>query len=82
MKFVHVFAFVALALWFLLSGVIGLGGVVATPAIATVLNILALVAGVLFLVSVGKSCCCSDHCCGCKCDKCDCHDHHHDVEKK
>lgn len=67
MKVIHVLAFVFLAVFLIISGIVGLAGIVLSPVLATILNLLALAAGVLFLVSVGK-CCHECH----ECDKCNC----------
>jgi hypothetical protein len=63
MKFVHVFAFVFLGVWLLLTGFFGLADVAVTHAFAVILNVLAFLAGILFLISVGKGCCHGDSCC-------------------
>lgn len=68
MRIVHVFAFVFLAIWLVLTGVLGLAGIAVSAVLAVIMNILALASGVLFLITVGK--------CYCECDKCK------DFEKK
>jgi len=69
MRIVHVLAFVFLAIWLVLTGLVGLAGISFSPVLAVIMNVLALVAGIFFLLSVGK-------CCG-ECDHC-----HKDVDKK
>lgn len=62
-------AVVFLAVYLIIIGVVGLLGVAVSPILGVILNILALAAGVLFLVGVGK--CHHDFCEKCKCEKCD-----------
>lgn len=68
MRIVHVFAFVFLAVWLVLTGLVGLAGITLSPVLAVIMNILALASGILFLITVGK--------CYCECDRC------HDEIKK
>lgn len=61
MKNAKFLGFIFLALFLVVTGVVGLFGVV-HPFVPTLLSILALVSGVLFLVCVAG--CFSGHCCG------------------
>ena len=62
MKIAHVLSFILLAIWLIITGLAGLAGITLSPVLAEVMNILALVAGILFLVNVGKY--------HCSCEKC------------
>lgn len=66
MKCLHSLAFILLAVWFVITGVVGLAGIAVSPLLAIILNIVALVAGILILITVGKCHCdcasCKEHC--------------------
>lgn len=74
MKHIYVVAFVLLAVWLILTGVVGLAGIAVSPVLGVIMNIIALVSGILFLIGVGKCCCCT-------CNKCNV-EHRIDTEKK
>lgn len=62
MRHVFMLAFIFLAVWLLLTGLIGLAGIALSPILSVIMNLLALAAGIMLLVSAGK--------CHCSCDKC------------
>lgn len=60
MKIVQILGFIFLALYLILTGVVGLAAIPLPFFASTVLQVLAVVSGVLILLTVGK----------CACDKC------------
>lgn len=65
MRYVHVFAFLFLAIFLVLTAAVGFGWVIANPTIAAIINFSALVAGILYFVGVVKystGCCCHEVC--------------------
>lgn len=64
MKIVYLIAFVFLGIWLILSGIIGLAGMQVPMVLGLIMNLLALISGILFLITVGK--------CYCLCEKCSC----------
>lgn len=71
MKFVYLFAFLFLAIYLLVTAAVGFGTVAASVGVAHVLNISALISGILFLILFIKHVVDRDNCC-----------HTHEVEKK
>lgn len=61
MKHVKFIGFVLLSLYLVILGFVGLFGVTA-EFVPTLLNILAFVAGIFFLISLGTCCCTGDRC--------------------
>lgn len=61
MKIAHVVALVFLAVWLLLTGIVGLAAIPVPHFLGIIMNLLALIAGILFLITVGR-CCCYEKC--------------------
>lgn len=68
MKIIYVLAFIFLAVFLILTGVVGLAGITVSHVLAVIINLLAVASGVLFLIGAGKCCCHDDKC------MCSCHD--------
>lgn len=72
MKMVNVVAIILLAVFLILSGLIGLGGIAISPTVAMIISVLAVASGILLLLGL-----CKGNCCGSCCSKC-----HKDLEHK
>lgn len=64
MKVVYLISVVFLGIWLILVGIVGLAGLQVPVVLGIIMNLLALISGILFLLTVGK--------CYCSCNKCSC----------